>query len=216
MLTFSVTMRRARQWGAILVLTSMLAACGFHLRGAGGQYNVPFNKVYVDLDDTAPFAINLKRYIRSYGATQIALSEKDADGIIDVLNDPDKTRGKSILALNSNGQVSEYLLSYSVRFKVRDNQGHELLAPTTIAATRPMTFDQTQVSAKEKEGELLYHDMQTDLVQQMMRRLVVLKPVVTASPVPAIPAVPAASAVPAVAPAPTARQQEDSTHAIAP
>jgi LPS-assembly lipoprotein len=40
-----------------------------------------------------------------------------------------------------------------------------------------MAFDETQVLAKEAEEALLYRDMQTDLVQQIMRRLAAMKPV---------------------------------------
>jgi LPS-assembly lipoprotein len=39
-----------------------------------------------------------------------------------------------------------------------------------------MSFDETQVLAKEAEEALLYRDMQGDLVQQIMRRLAAIKP----------------------------------------
>ena len=178
---------------AMLVLA--LSACGFHLRGSDGSYNLPFNAIYVGLPVSSPLAIDLKRNIRAMGTTEIAQDATQADGIIDVLSNPEKNRGKSILSLNSNGRVREYQLSYSILFKVRDNVGNQLLGPTQITLTRPITFNESQLLAKETEEEMLYRNMQADLVQQMLRRLAALKPVVTSSSVPA-----------AVAPAPAAAE----------
>ncbi len=169
----------------VSLLVLALSACGFHLRGSDGKYNLPFNTIYVGLPVSSPLAIDLKRNIRSMGSTEIALDAAQADGIIDVLSNPESNRGKSILSLNSNGRVREYQLSYTILFKVRDNLGNQLLAPTQITLTRPITFSETQLLAKETEEEMLYRNMQADLVQQILRRLVALKPVVTSSPVPA-------------------------------
>ena len=192
---------------SMLVSIMLLSACGFQLRGSGGQYTLPFDRIYIGLPESSPLAIDLKRSIRSNGATLIAPDAASADGIVDVLTDPDRTRGKTILSLNANGRVSQYQLSYSIVFKVRDNQGHELLAPTTITLTRPLDFNDAQRLAKETEEAMLYRDMEKDLVQQMVRRMGALKPVINASPVAtpvatpvASPAAPAATPVPASAP----------------
>lgn len=166
-----------------LVAGLALSACGFHLRGANGSYNLPFNAIYVGLPVSSNLAIDLKRNIRAIGTTRIADDAAQADGIIDVLSNPETTRGKSILSLNSNGRVREYQLSYTILFKVRDNAGNELLGPTRIGLTRPITFNETQLLAKETEEAMLYRNMQADLVQQMLRRLAAIKPVVTSSPV---------------------------------
>ncbi|NRR31070.1 hypothetical protein HSX11_12850 [Oxalobacteraceae bacterium] len=187
MATISVLFRRGRLWGALLALSLMLSACGFHLRGNGGQYALPFPSLYVGLPEASPLAIDLKRNIRATGSTTVAASAKDADGVIEVLTDPEKTRSKSILSLNANGRVREYLLAYNIVFRVRDRLGNELLGPTQIALNRPLTFNETQLLAKEQEEALLYRDMQTDLVQQMMRRLAAIKPVVTMSVAPEAP-----------------------------
>jgi LPS-assembly lipoprotein len=39
-----------------------------------------------------------------------------------------------------------------------------------------MTYNDAQVIAKENEEALLYRDMQTDMVQQILRRLVAARP----------------------------------------
>ncbi|MBY0241183.1 MAG: hypothetical protein K2X55_17895 [Burkholderiaceae bacterium] len=165
-------------------LASTLSACGFHLRGDGGHYRLPFPAMYVGLPESSPLAIDLKRNIRANGSTEVVGDPKLADGVIEVLTDPEKTRSKSILSLNSNGRVREYLLTYTIQFRVRDKLGNELLAPTQISLNRPITFNETQLLAKEQEEALLYKDMQTDLVQQMMRRMAAIKPVALMSMAP--------------------------------
>jgi len=177
----------ARTMAAAVAVAALVSACGFHLRGSGGSYTLPFPSLYVGLPESSPLAIDLKRNIRANGNTTVANKATDADGIIEVLSNPEKTRSKSILSLNSNGRVREYLLSYVIVFRVLDRQGTELLAPTTINLNRPITFNETQLLAKEQEEAMLYRDMQSDLVQQMMRRMAAIKPKVTMSVAPATP-----------------------------
>jgi LPS-assembly lipoprotein len=188
--------RRARLCGAVLAVALTVSACGFHLRGDGGHYTLPFATMYVGLPEASPLAIDLKRNIRANGSTTVVNSAKDADGVIEVLSNPEKTKTKTILSLNSNGRVRQYLLSYSIVFRVLGRQGQELLGPTSIALTRPIDFNETQLLAKEQEEALLYKDMQTDLVQQMMRRVAAVK-TAGVSMAPSVPAPPpSAPAVP--------------------
>jgi LPS-assembly lipoprotein len=163
---------------AVLVaaLAGSVTACGFHLRGSGGNYTLPFASMYVGLPESSPLAIELKRNIRVNGSTTVANDAQSADAVIEVITDPEKTRSKSILSLNSAGRVSEYLLSYNIVFRVKDKAGTELLGPTQITLTRSITFSETQLLAKEQEEAQLYRDMQKDLVQQMMRRMAAIKP----------------------------------------
>jgi len=50
------------------------------------------------------------------------------------------------------------------------------LPTSEIILTRDMSYNDAQVIAKEAEEALLYRDMQTDMVQQIMRRLVTAHP----------------------------------------
>jgi len=195
MLTTSELFRRGRLAAAVLAVALTVSACGFHLRGDGGHYTLPFPTMYVGLPESSPLAIDLKRNIRANGGTTVVNAARDADGVIEVLSDPEKTRTKSILTLNRNGRVSQYLLSYNIVFRVLDKQGKELLGPTQILLTRPIDFNETQLLAKEQEEALLYKDMQTDLVQQMMRRIAAIKPQQVSLPPPALPT-PSVPAVP--------------------
>ena len=170
------SLRQALPRAAVLiVLAAALSACGFQLRGSGGQFNMPFQSIYLAFPETSALGTELKRNLRG-GDTEVVPTPEAAQARFDVISE---SRGKSILSLNSQGRVREYLLTYTLVFRVRDARGAELLGPTEINLKRPITFNETQVLAKESEEALLYRDMQTDLVQQILRRLAAIKPAKT-------------------------------------
>jgi LPS-assembly lipoprotein len=158
---------------ATLALAASLAACGFQLRGSTGQYNMPFQSIYLAFPETSPLGTELKRNLRAGDAVRIEDDASKAQALFDVLGE---SRNKAILSLNSLGRVREYSLSYTLVFRVRDANNKELLGPTEITLRRNIAFDESQVLAKESEEALLYRDMQSDLVQQILRRLAAIKP----------------------------------------
>ena len=192
----SVSLSGGRAWRAMLAitLTMLLSACGFHLRGSNGSFMLPFATMYIGLPDSSPLAIDLKRYIRAVGSTEVVNLKDGADAVLEVLSDPEKSRTKTILSLNKNGRVQEYQLGYSINFRVLDKAGNQLLAPTTISLVRPITFNEAQLLAMETEETQLYRDMRNDMVQQIMRRLAAIKPVLPAMSV--APVTPVAPATP--------------------
>lgn len=151
--------------GIVGVLLSLLAACGFQLRGEAA---LPFESLYVDGDRNSGFVSELRRAVVSGTSTRLVNSPQEAQGILQVLGE---TREKVILSLSGGGKVREFQLNYRVSFRVRNQQGQELIAPSTIALKRDITFNDTEVLAKESEEALLYRDMQSDAVQQVLRRL---------------------------------------------
>jgi LPS-assembly lipoprotein len=159
--------------GAMLLLALALTACGFQLRGSNGQYHMPFQTIYLGFPDTSTLGTELRRNLRGSGAVVVVTDPAKAEAQFDVLSE---TRGKSILSLNSQGLVREYLLTYTLVFRVRDAKNNELLGATDISLKRSLTFNNSQVLAKESEEALLYRDMQSDLVQQILRRLAAIKP----------------------------------------
>jgi LPS-assembly lipoprotein len=142
----------------------LLAACGFQLRGTA---SLPFETIYVP-NATSGIALDLKRNIRSGTGTRVL---DDAKSAAAQLQFNEESRQKEILSLTAAGRVSEYRLIYRVRFRVSDAKGGDFLPPSTVTLTRDMTYDDSQVLAKEAEEQLLFRDMQLDMVQQIMRRI---------------------------------------------
>lgn len=157
-----------------LASTVMLSACGFKLRGSILGNNLPFKSIYLAVPETSALGIELRRYIRGSGELEIKDNQKDAEATLDITNE---SREKIILSLNSQGRVREYALYYRVTIRVRDNKNVELLSPTQIVLKRDISYNENQVLAKEAEEAMLYRDMQSDLVQQILRRVAAIKPV---------------------------------------
>jgi LPS-assembly lipoprotein len=152
-------------------LTSVaLVGCGFKLRGAQ-SYN--FETIAVQPNPGGGLGIELRR---SFGGAVkvLPLKEplKNADVILEILQE---TREKTVVGVNSSGQVREFQLRIRLRFRVRTPEGEELVPDTEILQKRDLSFNESASLAKEAEEGLLYRDMQSDLVQQLLRRLAAVK-----------------------------------------
>lgn len=158
---------------ALILAAALLAGCGFKLRGSGEQYSMPFQSIWLSFAENSPLGTELKRNLRAGDAVRIETDASKAEALFDVVSE---SRGKTILSLNSLGRVREYSLSYTLVFQVRDASSRQLLAPTEIVLRRNIAFDESQVLAKESEEAVLYRDMQSDLVRQIIRRLAAIKP----------------------------------------
>ncbi|MFZ3141058.1 LPS assembly lipoprotein LptE [Polaromonas sp.] len=156
---------------APLALAS-LSGCGFALRKAP---NFAFTTLYSGLAESSPLGVELRRSLESTGKVKVITDARrlsEAQVILDVLQDQ---REKVVLSLNSSGQVREFQLRLRFTFRLRTLAGKELIPATEIALQRDISFNESAVLAKEAEETLLYRDMQSDVVQQIMRRLAAVK-----------------------------------------
>ena len=159
--------RTFTQWLFVLAML-LLSGCGFHLRGAP---DLPFKSIYLDLPDTSPLYTELSRNLRA-GGTVIATNQKDAEAVLTVLADQ---RDKKILTLNTFGRVREYALYQNFRFTVKDNHNVTLVPPTDISLKREITYNEQQELSKQAEEALLYREMQSDIVQRILRLIAASK-----------------------------------------
>jgi LPS-assembly lipoprotein len=153
----------------ISALAPLLSSCGFQMRGTAA---LPFDTLYMP-STTSGIALDLKRNIQSGTRTAVIDDPKKAQAVLEFTQE---LRDKYILSLGANGRVREYQLRYSVSFRVHDGKGGEFLPASTIRLARDVSFNDSDVLAKETEEALLYRDMQSDMVQQVMRRIAAAQP----------------------------------------
>jgi len=157
-----------RRWIALLSLL-WLAACGFQLRGA---YTLPFQTLYISLPKTAELRALLARSITASSSVRVVGTQKDAQASFLVTGD---TQTKNILSISSAGQAQSYQLVRDFSFRLIDGKGRDWLPPSHIVLRRDITFNNDLVLSKESEEVLLWRDIQSDLVQQVLRRLAAAK-----------------------------------------
>ncbi|MGE5105780.1 MAG: LPS assembly lipoprotein LptE [Betaproteobacteria bacterium] len=160
--------RHLRAMRAIIVAASvalMLAACGFHLRGAA---NYTFSSIALNAPAAPGMAVELKRALEATGSAQVVDDPKKAQVILDV---PLVADDKEVLSLSGGGSVREYLLIKRVSFRLHDADGNEWLPPGDITLRRSYTFNESEVLARDAQEQRLLKEMQTDAVYQLVRRL---------------------------------------------
>lgn len=147
----------------------LLAGCGFQLRQAP---DFAFNTIQVA--GNSSLLSELRRTIASDGTVRLVGpgTTDPAQVVLDLLSEQ---REKVVVGLNATGQVREFQLRTRIRFRLRTPGGKELIPETELVQQRDISFAESAVLAKEAEENLLYRDMQTDLVQQLMRRLAAVK-----------------------------------------
>ena len=153
----------------VALLAGLLAGCGFKLRG---QQELPFETLSVP--GVSPLSLELRRNIAAASErTTVIQQVTGADAVLTVLTEQQE---KVIIALNTQGRVTEYQLRYRVAYRVSSPKGLDYVPPTAVVLTRDITFND-QVLAKETEEGQLYAEMRADMVQQIIRRLARAKPV---------------------------------------
>jgi LPS-assembly lipoprotein len=165
-------MRVPFQFLLAAILAAVLTGCGFQLRGTLSG-NLPYKTMMIALPDTSEVRVWLERYINAAGSTEIIDDPKLADATFQQLSD---SRIKTILSVNAQGRVREYRLQLNYRFRVVNAKGQVLVPPNDVSLSRDITFDDSNVLAKDLEEGLLWRDMNNDLVNQIMRRLSIIKP----------------------------------------
>jgi LPS-assembly lipoprotein len=145
----------------------LLAGCGFQLRQAP---EFAFKTIYIGTD--SGLGKELKRDIAANGKVTVVNTPTAAQVILDVLGEQ---REKIVVGLNASGQVREFELRVRLRFKLRTPDGKELIPDSEILQEQDISYNESVALAKEAEEQLLYRSMQTDIVQQLMRRLAALK-----------------------------------------
>lgn len=178
-MTYPIYLSRSNQNGRyksasallfILIFTcALLTACGFHLRGVS---TFPFKTIFVAGSDSTPLGLALRRNLKSQTNIQLTKEANEADVVLDVLSErPEKV----ILSLTVQGFVREYTLNSYLTFQVRDKGGKVVLPSTTIMASRTISYNENVVLSKAVEEAALFKEMQSDLVQQLIRRLSAMK-----------------------------------------
>ncbi len=166
---------RRRVLGLLAAGAASLGAtgCGFALRQAP---TFAFQSVRIAGSETTPVARELREALQANGL-QVLTSATPAPApaaqvVFTVLTDQ---RERAVVGQTAAGQVRELQLRTRFLFRLRSANEKTLIDDTELLLERDISFNETVVLSKDAEEAMLYRDMQSDIVQQVMRRLAAVK-----------------------------------------
>ena len=185
-----------RQWLRLALAggsAAVLAGCGFHLRRAP---QFAFSTIHLGTAPSSPIGLSLRRQLE--GSKQVRVTGvAEAQVLLDVIQEQ---RERVVVGLNANGEVREVQIRSRFKFRVRSHDEQELVPETELLREMDVSYAEAQALAKDAEIDMLFRSMEQDAVQQIMRRLAMIKAVTPlpgsapAAPAPAAASAPAGSA----------------------
>ncbi|MDO9435415.1 LPS assembly lipoprotein LptE [Hydrogenophaga sp.] len=172
-LTFLSARRRALQHLALSAAAVVgVSGCGFALRKAP---TFAFQSVRIAGSETTPIARELRAALITNGLTVITTATPASTPAEVVLTVTVDQRERIAVGQTAAGQVRELQLRTRFIFRMRTANEKDLIQDTELLLERDLSFSETAVLSKAAEEELLYRDMASDVVQQVVRRMAAVK-----------------------------------------
>ena len=150
----------------ILSLPLLLAACGFQLRG-DADLPEEMAKTHMAIDDPySTLARRVRTMLEQNGVKFVAPGQATA-----ILEIPENQVLTQVLTIADNARVREYRVSHTVKFRLTDTDGNELMEMQTFRQAREISFDEQNFLASSREQEYLKKDLAENLARQMVNRL---------------------------------------------
>jgi LPS-assembly lipoprotein len=165
----------ARQQGALylasFILCIVLSGCGFHLRGASSIALPPeLSTMRVTMGGASypPLLVEMRNALQVLGGVNLTDDVSANVPVLQLLGESSETQ---VLAIDSSGRISAYLLNYRVDYSLLGPDKKLLLPKQPVKLQREYGFDRLNVIATEKQSEVLQTEMRRDVAQQILRRL---------------------------------------------
>lgn len=150
----------------VVLLSTVVAACGFQLRGAT-RIPPEMERTYIATDDRySPFYRSFRDALRSSGV-EVVDSAAAATSTFSIHTD---RTGQRVLSVSARNVPREYEVWYTISYDVSSGED-TLLARQDRTLTRDYTYDETQVLGKAREEELMRQAIVEDLVRLVLFQL---------------------------------------------
>ncbi len=159
----------ARRLLTLTLITTLLAGCGFQLRGTGGGPSIPedWSQLFLAIPNpNGEFANEFRNTLTASGAQ---LVEPEAANYRSFVGREQFSQRN--LSVNFQARASEFELTLAADFSVQDAEGNEIIPVTTSQVVKQMENDPRNVVGKAEEVRILRSEMRTELVQQIVRRI---------------------------------------------
>lgn len=163
--SLKVSKRKTISAFSVLLLTLIVSACGFQLRG-NYLLSPQLQTLYLSSVDRHG---ELTRLVKQHlTINQVTLVENSATGIaeIRILND---TLDRRTLSVFPNGQVAEYELIYTVRYELRIED--QEIQSYSFELNRDYQDNPNVALAKSRELSLMLKEMRIEAADKILRNM---------------------------------------------
>lgn len=152
-----------------LILTLVLAGCGFQLRSA---LSLPSDLGPIQVEGQgrySPLADSLSQALIRSGATVVERSGRDED--VARLRVLSERWGSTPISIDARGRAQEYTLRYAVVFELVRADGEDLVPQQAVELARDYIQSPSDLTGADSERELLSREMRRDMVASILRRI---------------------------------------------
>lgn len=156
-----------------LLMTLLIAGCGFHPRGSVTRLT-DLGSIYVDASRNISISEAVEEALIE-AAFELAVNRDEANILLRL---SDEKQAERVVSVKSTGRVSELELSHTVNMLIAESSGGG--APSyqpgqtfnRVEVIREYTYDETGVLGKENEARILRAEMEEELVRQIVLRTI--------------------------------------------
>ena len=150
----------------ILSLALLITGCGFQLRD---NVELPAQMAKTQMvvgDEYSALARRVRVMLEQNGVQFVGGNEASA-----ILEIPVNNVVTDVLTIGDNARVREYRISHTVRFRLLDAQGQELVGWQNMRQAREVSFDEQRILAGSREQEYLKKELAETLSRLLIARL---------------------------------------------
>ena len=149
---------------AMLLLTSQLTACGFHLRGI--QKMPPtFQRLYIQTNQ--PNSYFIKQLTYELVRNHVSLANDPATATATLQVSPVKM-SSTLVSLTGNAEAGQYLIKASVQISVFDNAGKTIITQTTLSKSNTLSSNATQRLGANIQEKSITKQLKDKLAEQII------------------------------------------------
>jgi len=155
-----------RLFTGFLSLALLCSGCGFQLRD---DVELPpqMAKTQLVIDDEYSDLARRVRVMLEQSGVQFVKGD-EASAILEI---PVNRVATDVLTIGDNARVREYRISHTVRFRLLDAQGQELLGWQNLRQAREVSFDEQRILAGSREQEYLEKELADTVSRMLISRL---------------------------------------------
>jgi LPS-assembly lipoprotein len=144
----------------------LLGGCGFQLRGKASLPPEMDHTQMIVNDEYSTLARRVRIMLERNGVQFVGAEQATA-----ILEIPQNQVVTEVLTIADNARAREYRVTYTVRFRLTDAEGRDLIGWQTLRQSREISFDEQQILASAREQEYLRDELAETMAQLLVARL---------------------------------------------